>query len=559
MASMKGSGSSVVARVCLLALACLLPRSVLADGMVIPERAFAIAQIPDQQALLHYANGTETLVIETSFTGQGTNFAWVVPLPAVAQIEPASTGLFPTLQTIFQPKVVLSVRHYWIALPIAALVICLIELVRREPFFGLLIVGLVILLAMLLLPALAPAKHRGIAPASLAANVRVLNRQTVGLFDTVTIQSADPSALVNWLKENGFRTPTNMAPVIADYVRAGWVFAAARLHDETAAEMPRATHPLTFTFKTPKPLYPLRLTATAGASCRIDLYVFGPGRAEVPGFTVRRCEAPRYDAGDGRPRMEAGELRIRHRELRKLVAEAPVATKLSATLDARGMARDAYVGWGDYWPSGGRVYSPGAALILSGNVSALLFMALALGWVLLSRMTCGFPAAKWGPWLAPVAVAAGLAVYFLGLPKVGGSSFRTTQVSFGGAYNDSFRLAMALGDELQDSNIVQSAGLPVLPLTPAESARLLQATARSVQRRGLWQSRSHSPLTNLFTGEPIRFEASPGNVLLRAVAHPGGGDHKLLSGAAPDTYELVWHDLDGAEAVTNLVPPWRGP
>jgi hypothetical protein len=178
--------------------------------------------------------------------------------------------------------------------------------------------------------------------------------------------------------------------------------------------MPRATHPLTFTFKTPKPLYPLRLTATAGASCRIDRYVFGPGRAEVPGFTVRRCEAPRYDAGDGRPRMEAGELRIRHRELRKLVAEAPVATKLSATLDARGMARDAYVGWGDYWPSGGRVYSPGAALILSSNVSALLFMALALGWVLLSRMTCGFPAAKWGPWLAPVAVAAGLAVYFLG-------------------------------------------------------------------------------------------------------------------------------------------------
>jgi hypothetical protein len=364
---------------------------------------------------------------------------------------------------------------------------------------------------------------------------------------------------VNWLKENGFRTPTNMAPVIADYVRAGWVFAAARLHDETAAEMPRATHPLTFTFKTPKPLYPLRLTATAGASCRIDLYVFGPGRAEVPGFTVRRCEAPRYDAGDGRPRMEAGELRIRHRELRKLVAEAPVATKLSATLDARGMARDAYVGWGDYWPSGGRVYSPGAALILSGNVSALLFMALALGWLLLLRMKCGFRAAKWGFWLAPVAVAAGLVVYCVGVPKVGGSSFRTTQVSFGGAYNDSFRLAMALGDELQDSNVVQSAGMPVPSLTPAESARLLQATARGFQRRGRWQSRSHSPLTNLFTGEPIRFEASPGNVLLRAIAQPGGGDHKLLSGAAPDTYELVWHDLDGAEAVTNLVPRWRDP
>jgi hypothetical protein len=46
-------------------------------------------------------------------------------------------------------------------------------------------------------------------------------------------------------------------------------------------------------------------------------------------------------------------------------------------------------------------------------------------------------------------------------------------------------------------------------------------------------------LTNLFTGEPIRFEASPGNVILR----PHG-----------DRYELIWHDLDGAEAITNDVP-----
>jgi len=556
MAAMKGSGSSVVAWVCLLALVCLLPISLLADGMVIPQRAFAIPQIPDQQALIHYGNGTETLVIETSFTGQGTNFAWVVPLPAVAKIEPASTGLFPTLQTIFQPKVVLSVRHYWIALPIAALVICLIELVRREPFFWLLVLGLLLLLAMLFLPALAPARSRAGASGSIAANVRVLNRQTVGLFDTVTIQSADPSALVNWLKENGFSTPTNMAPAIADYVRAGWVFAAARLHDETGAAMPRATHPLTFTFKTPKPVYPLRLTATGGAACRIDLYVFGPGRAEVPGFTVRRCEAPRYDAGNGQPRMEAGELRIRHHELRELVAAAPVATKLSATLDAQGMARDAYVGWGDYRATGGRVYSPGAALILSGNVSALLFMALALGWMLLSRLTCGFPAAKWGPWLAPVAVAAGLVVCFLGVPKVGGTSVRTTRLRFGDAYNNGYYLAMALADELGDSNVVSCIATPLRPLAPQEQQRLLQAVTKDYQAQWPESHRSHSPLVNVFTGERIKFEASPGNVLLRAIAQPDGGDHKLLSGAAPDTYELVWHDLDGAEAVTNRVPSW---
>ncbi len=138
---MKGLGHSVLTRVCLLALASLLPMRAPADGMVIPQRAFAIPQIPDQQALLHYANGTETLVIETSFKGQGTNFAWVVPFPTLPKVAPVSNGLFPTLQIIFQPKVVLSVAHYWLALPITALLLWLIVLVRRESFFGLLILG----------------------------------------------------------------------------------------------------------------------------------------------------------------------------------------------------------------------------------------------------------------------------------------------------------------------------------------------------------------------------------------------------------------------------------
>ena len=552
---MKGSGGNVVARVCLLALASLLPVTVLADGMVIPQRAFAIPQIPDQQALLHYADGTETLVIETSFTGQGTNFAWVVPLPAVPKVQPVSTGLFPTLQIIFQPKVMLSVKHYWIALPMAVLAICLIALIRRESFFGLLILGLLILVAMLFLPSLGAARSKGGFSGALVANVRVLSRQHAGLFDTVTIQSPDPAALMNWLNENGFRAPTNVVPVIADYVRAGWVFVAARLHDETGAEMPRATHPLAFTFKTSKPVYPLRLTAAGAASCRIDLYVFGPGRAEAPGFKVRRCEAPRYNAGEGRPRMEAGELRIRHSELRELVVEAPVATKLSAVLDASGLARDAYVGWGHYRPSGGKVYSPGAALTLSANVSALLLTALGLIWLVVSETKRGFQRQRWGRWLAPVAVATGMLVYFLGLPKNGGFSFRTARLRYSDAPYVSHELATALGEEMEDTNVVQNAVTPSRPLIPVEQDRLLQAVAHDY--RGNWSHyRIPSPLTNLFTSEAIRFEASPGNVVLRPAARGGSGDYKPHSTAGADAYELVWHDLDGAEALTNLVPPW---
>ncbi len=413
------------------------------------------------------------------------------------------------------------------------------------------------LLAMLFLPAFLPAKSKGGFSGSLTARVRVLNRQTVGLFDTVTLRSADPSALLNWLNENGFHAPTNMAPVIGDYVHTGWVFVAARLHDEGGGEAPRATHPLAFTFKTAKPVYPLRLTAVGAASCRIDLYVFGPGRAKVPGFTVRRCEAPRYDAGNGRPRMEAGELRIRHRELRSLVAEAPVATKLSAVLDPTGMAHDAYVDWAQYSPAGSRVYSRGAALTLSANVSALLFMALVLGWWVLSQTKHGFPVEKWGPWLAPAALAVGIAVYFVGVPKVRESTFRTARAWWAAARNDSLALAVALGDELEASNGPVMAAIPARPLMPSTLEKLLQATAQDLRSSGYYRAWDIAALTNCFTGEAIRFEASPGNVVLRPIVHGDKDDGTTTGGTPAGIYELVWHDLDGAEAITNLVPPWR--
>lgn len=80
--------------------------SCLADGCVIRATAVPVeVRIPDQRALIQFTNGVERLVIETRFTGAGTNFAWVIPLPSPPAIEEASTGLFPTLQCIFQPRV----------------------------------------------------------------------------------------------------------------------------------------------------------------------------------------------------------------------------------------------------------------------------------------------------------------------------------------------------------------------------------------------------------------------------------------------------------------------
>ena len=61
----------------------------------------------------------EQLVIETSFLGEGTNFAWVVPLPNPPIVEAATTGLFPTLQYLFRPQIVHKVTRYYLGIFVA--------------------------------------------------------------------------------------------------------------------------------------------------------------------------------------------------------------------------------------------------------------------------------------------------------------------------------------------------------------------------------------------------------------------------------------------------------
>jgi hypothetical protein len=90
----------------IFAVCFLIPLCAVGDGGFIPQTAFEKVLIPDQRALIHFASGNETLVIDTAFKGGGTNFVWIIPVPSMPVVEPASKGLFPTLHLLFQPKIV---------------------------------------------------------------------------------------------------------------------------------------------------------------------------------------------------------------------------------------------------------------------------------------------------------------------------------------------------------------------------------------------------------------------------------------------------------------------
>jgi len=435
--------------------------------MVVSEPTQPLVEIPDQRALISFANGVERLVIETSFLGAGTNFAWVVPLPAAPKIEAVSPGFFADLELTFQPRFVSLVQPYYLA----ALLLCglgglgwralqdEVSWVRDLPLClalgvgawfwsghvvpGLLLLGAAVYmrlftrspasLALGMVASLGALAFTGILASSglrhvvdtlgtdeadSAGGVKVLAARGVGLFDTTTIGAKDPEALLRWLEEHGCGLPDTARPVIRDYLDRGWVFVASRVHRPESEASHDALHPLAFTFSTDRPIYPTRLTALNGRDCVMDLYVFGAWRAAAAHFRAVRCARIETPSSAGH-REETTSLLIDEPEARRLIGGAAMGTKLSARLTPRQMSRDVELRPRWNWTSGTTVYSYAAALNLALNASVPL---AALGWLTLGASRGGWnldgkTVTRWRWKLVAVALGLGLVLFAL-LPKV---------------------------------------------------------------------------------------------------------------------------------------------
>jgi hypothetical protein len=506
--------SARVQRIFSFLLLLFLPMAALADGMVVPTIAYpAKVTIPDQRALICFSNGTERLVIETRFTGAGTNFAWVVPLPSQPVIEEATTGLFPTLGYLFRPQIIHDVPRYYLG--ILALIWLLIWLVYIMLFVRptgrvsllditscllvgvgiftienlsvtdgvdwmvmaadfIIILDLIFILTLvrlwnrlpralgvamlplflapqfLLLPiAGAPGSlplflvvlfflvfldwiliaslvkswknaSRAIATAMLISllafqavllvfvasvisrsaelrskgmqslgmdhpptpsqAVSILDRKIVGVFETTTITSHDAKALQTWLSENGFTVPTNAEPVIASYVKDDWVFVTTKVRRDKPDNETSTPHPLSFTFKTDKPVYPMQLTGLNSQSLSVDLYVFSDARATAPHFKVESCtrlnrpplpssqhRRPDYWQGRNLLHSSTETLNIVHPLLRQWTGDSAVATRLTATLSPADMRKDARINWKPFSEKKNRLFSQQGAWTMSLN------------------------------------------------------------------------------------------------------------------------------------------------------------------------------------------------
>ena len=491
-----------VQRIFSLLLLLFLPLAALADGRVIPTVAYpAKITIPDQRALICFSNGTERLVIETRFTGAGTNFAWVVPLPGQPVIEEATTGLFPTLQYLFRPKIIHNVPQFYLGVLIFTGIITLLRLAKKSAI-DIVIYALLTFLFLFLAAALLPAA-RSAGRATLISNeaVSILDRKIVGVFETTTITSHDAKALQAWLSQNGYAVPTNAEPVIASYVKDGWVFVATKIRRDKPDNETSTPHPLSFTFKTDKPVYPMRLTGLNSQSLMVDLYVFSNARAAAPHFKVESCTRPNID----------------HPLLHKWIGDSTVATKLTVTLSPAEMRKDVWINWTSFSEKKNRLFSRDGAFTTALNFGTALFAACL---VVVCFLAFASKAHK-TKFLCLIGIMAVASVILAGLVY---RSLPKTEVIFVHGYRDSYPGLVIL------YRILHGGGWQ----TMAEArAKLQDVTSNSINSpkrfRGNWR--------NDLVGGQIREEDSPGNYLLRETNHQvqliifndDGGEHVLGS------------------------------
>lgn len=311
-----------------------------ADGIVVPRNVDpASVTIPDQQALISYVDGVETLAIETRFEGAGSEFAWIVPTPALPRVSAGTLGTFPVLRASFLPRVE-EVPGLWAVLFVGVVLLCavldmLFVTWRTRQWWTAFLVLMILGFGCLLLPTLG--KARGMEAGSNVEGVSVHERAVVGAYDVAVIKSERPDALTRWLAENGFAVPPGFSEPLAEYVQEGWCFVASRLRRDEKGQAVMTPHPLVLRFTCDKPVYPMRLTgAGIGQLLALDLYVYASGTAAIKGMTVEQSQ-PR-----GIPENRDTHFADMHAELAALTEGTVQATKLSGRFTPVQMHKDLY-------------------------------------------------------------------------------------------------------------------------------------------------------------------------------------------------------------------------
>ncbi len=487
----------------------------LADGCYVPERAVAVLpKIPVQRAVISFRKGRETLIVESAVEGKGKRFGWIVPVPAKPEsIKACTPGTLKSFAMALQPKIVHDLsrqlgRVIWLAVVVITLSLVWSSVHRAgkqgsRPLWHVLAFAVFFLVVTALaLPAGMASRRSG---ASLPAGVTVVGEERVGSYQVTVVSAADAEALYAWLRAEDFAVPAEFKSAVADYVGRGWVFATAKLStDGNARAVP---HPLSITFPTDRAVYPMKLTGLSGADLDLELYVVGEEAASAPGMRRVFCDRFRqglsYDfywmhAGMSVPDMDEVECyrgaesgaTLGHPSIIPVLWNGCCVSKLTGTIPPSEMTEDYDLTWSPASFERQTLWSNLGASMTAAMV-AILIVTICLPIALVMRARERMSRRAFLCSLLGIGAAALLSVgaIKLVLPQV-------KAASYGGKGFRAGRSVRGLLAHLQDFDRRVRVGD-----VPWKSA------AASLRKRA-------SCWNNLYTGELMREEDSPGNFLV---------------------------------------------
>lgn len=245
---------------CCIALLFLLVctcHSAHADGCYVPriDNASAAKDIsePTQKALLIHRGNRERLILQVSYRGNIPEFLWLVPTPTKPNVSLFQFPVFHELASATAPRL-----RYWLA--------------ADRLWDG-----------DLLFPPFGVAVPRG-----ARSTVDVLERRQIGVYDISVLRASNASDLLKWLRTNGYRVDGRAQMVLADYIRRGWVFTAARIivHQRavTRAMTEGTLQAMQLDFAAKEPVYPLAISSLNPGTTRVLIYAVAEHRLVANGL-----------------------------------------------------------------------------------------------------------------------------------------------------------------------------------------------------------------------------------------------------------------------------------
>lgn len=205
--------------------------------------------VTDHRMVFAVSRDQSTLYDQIRYQGSPSSFAWVLPFAGEIEVGTSSDALFAALDQETQTQIIPPPRN------------C-----PPQP------------------SDCARARRATAGSASPEDGVTVLKREVVGPYETVQLKATNPTALNEWLGQNGYNLPDDVKPIVSGYQNEHYNFLALKLVPGQGVQDMR---PIRVTTKSmgAQVALPLRMVAAgAGAKVGITLWLVAEGRYAPQNF-----------------------------------------------------------------------------------------------------------------------------------------------------------------------------------------------------------------------------------------------------------------------------------